>query len=97
MDYRLRGRAAEMRQRWEVLRGERNERTRRLTAAAEAQALGRGGIAAVAEVTGLGPATIRRGLMDLAHPESLPPAGRIRRPGGGRKPLTQHDPTLQAD
>ena len=31
MDYRLRGRAAEMRQRWEVLRGERNERTRRLT------------------------------------------------------------------
>ena len=97
MHYRLRRRAAEIQQRWDALKGERNERTRRLSAAAEARALGRGGIAVVAALTGLGPATIRRGLVDLDHPEGLPPAGRIRRAGGGRKPLTVHDPTLRTD
>ena len=50
----------------------------------------------VAEVTGLDRATIRRGLADLTHPDRLPPAGRQRRPGGGRKALTADDPTLVA-
>ena len=58
--------------------------------------MGRGGIAVVAEVTGLDRATIRRGLADVAHPDRLPPAGRQRRPGGGRKPRTADDPTLAA-
>ena len=58
--------------------------------------MGRGGIAVVAEVTGLERATIRRGLADLTHPARLPPAGRQRRPGGGRKALTADDPTLAA-
>ena len=97
MHYRIRARIAEMQTRWDAVKGERNERTRRLTAAAEARALGRGGIAAVAAVTGLGVATIRRGLADLDHPDGLPPAGRLRRVGGGRKPLTVHDPTLRDD
>ena len=50
----------------------------------------------MAEVTGLDRATIRRGLADLTHPDRLPPAGRQRRPGGGRKALTADDPTLVA-
>ena len=58
--------------------------------------MGRGGIAVVAEVTGLDRATIRRGLADLTHPDQLPPTGRQRRPGGGRKPRTADDPTLAA-
>ena len=75
-----------------------DERARRLWAAVEARAIGRGGISQVAEATRLSPATIRAGLQELAHPVS-PPAPqamveRVRRPGGGRKPLGAHDPSL---
>ena len=97
MHYRFREQAAGVRQRWDAVKAERTERTRRLTAAAEAQTLGRGGIAVVAEVTGVSRATIRRGLQDLRHPETLPGPGRVRRPGAGRKALTMHDPTLRED
>lgn len=76
-----------------------DERSRRLWAAAEARAIGRGGISRVAEATGLSRITIRSGLSEL-YP--LPPApgrgasaGRTRRQGGGRKPLTEHDPKLE--
>jgi hypothetical protein len=75
-----------------------DERARRLWAAAEAHAIGRGGISRVAEATGMSRITIRRGLREL-HPQSPPidrgaTAGRTRRHGGGRKPLTEHDPKL---
>lgn len=75
-----------------------DERARRLWAAAEAQAIGRGGIARVAEATGLSRITIRTGLREL-HPSSpadapLSGASRIRRQGGGRRLLTEHDPKL---
>jgi hypothetical protein len=72
-----------------------DERARRLWAAVEAHAIGRGGISRVAEATGLSRITIRAGLREL-HP-STPAlgrgaiAGRTRRRGGGRKPLTEHD------
>jgi hypothetical protein len=73
-----------------------DERARRLWAATEARAIGRGGISRVAEATGLSRITIRAGLNELrAAPggdDDL--AGRVRRPGGGRKPLTEHDPKL---
>jgi hypothetical protein len=72
------------------------ERARRLWAATEARAIGRGGISRVAEATGLSRITIRAGLNEL---RSTPGGegdvvGRVRRPGGGRKPLTEHDPEL---
>ena len=76
--------------------GELDERRRRLWAAAEAQAAGRGGVAAVARATGISQETIRRGLRELASGETLPP-GRVRRPGGGRKRLADKDATLLAD
>lgn len=41
-------------------------------------------------------ATIAQGVFELAEETRLP-AGRIRRAGGGRKPLTETDPTLRAD
>ena len=82
--------------RHEALAGLLNERDRRLHAASEAKAAGRGGIAAVSRAIGVARSTIGRGLKDLAAPERLP-AGRIRRAGGGRKRLTEVDPTLLRD
>ena len=74
-----------------------NERDRRLHTASEAKALGRGGIAAVSRAMGVARSTIERGLKDLASPERLA-NGRVRREGGGRKPLTDEaDPTLIGD
>ena len=70
-----------------------DERQRRLWAAAEARAIGRGGIAAVARATGLAHTTIRRGFEALAC-KRRQPADRVRKPGGGRKPLTALDPRL---
>jgi transposase len=82
--------------RYRLLAGELDERGLRLWAAAEASSLGRGGTAAVARATGIAPSTIRRGRGELASGGSLGP-GRVRRPGAGRKPLTETDPTLLED
>ena len=64
-------------------------------AASEARAAGRGGLAAVSEITGLARSTIGRGLKDLNGPP--PPAGRVRRAGGGPRSLTERDADLLAD
>jgi hypothetical protein len=73
-----------------------DERQRRLFAASEARAAGRGGIAAVSRVTRIAASTIGRGLKDLDAPPVVR-VGRVRRPGGGRKSLTQTDPGLLDD
>jgi len=73
-----------------------NERDLRLFVAAEANALGYGGAARVARLTGVARSTIHRGQKELASPSVLP-AGRVRRPGGGRKRACDQDPTLVAD
>ena len=80
-------------QRFALLSPHLDERERRLLAATEANGAGYGGIAAVARATGMAPSTIGRGRRDLAGGEQLA-TGRIRRPGGGRKPLTETDPGL---
>src|SRR6202051_3340962 len=73
-----------------------DERQRRLFAAAEARTAGHGGIAAVSRVTRIAASTIGRGLKDIEAPDSLAP-GRVRRPGGGRKSLTETDSRLLDD
>jgi transposase len=73
-----------------------NERQRRLAAAAEAQALGYGGISAVARATGVSRRAIAQGLKELAAPAANP-SKRIRRPGGGRKRTVTKDTTLLQD
>ena len=78
------------------LAGELNERQRRLWAASEARAAGRGGIAATARATGISVPTIRKGIAELESGERLD-AGRVRKPGGGRQALTDLDPTLLQD
>jgi Rhodopirellula transposase DDE domain len=72
------------------------ERSRRVWAATEAQAIGYGGIALVARATGMAESTIQRGLHDLQVRHPLPPS-RSRRAGGGRKRATVTDPTLLRD
>ena len=72
------------------------ERARRIWAATEARAAGRGGISGVARATGIGYSTIVRGLAELATGRGAAP-GRVRRPGGGRKPTLEKDPTLLVD
>ena len=78
-----------------------DERARRLWAAVEARAIGRGGIIRVAEATGLSRGTLRAGLRELDNPappdEERSSSGRLRRPGGGRKPLVDQDPDLLRD
>ncbi len=71
------------------------ERSRRLWAATEARALGHGGVAAVEAATGISRSTIQRGLRELesgAHVALA--ADRTRRPGAGRKPIYETDPTV---
>ena len=79
-----------------ALKPELDERARRLWAATEAHSLGHGGVAAIARATGFAESTIRLGKQALTSPLRSPnTARRIRRPGGGRKPLTaQHQKLL---
>jgi transposase len=72
-----------------------DERGRRRWAAAEARSLGRGGIAAVAQATGMSDRTIRNGLRELAEPDGVA-ANRQRRMGGGRRSREQEQPELLA-
>ena len=78
-----------------LLGNDLDERGRRRWAATEALSLGRGGIAAVAEATGLWDRTIRKGIDELTHGEGMAP-GRQRRPGAGRKSRADEQPTLLA-
>lgn len=89
-----------VRRKFELMRPLMNERMRRHWAACEAMTLQRGGIALVAEATGLSRTTIWTGLRELQHAEdgsaSLP-WERSRQAGAGRPPLQTTDPTLVKD
>jgi hypothetical protein len=69
-----------------------DERARRLTAATEAKVLGYGGVTLVHRACGLSRKAIRKGIREIEARITF--EGRIRRPGGGRKPITQSDPQL---
>jgi hypothetical protein len=84
-----------IRQRWVVFGSKLDERGRRLFAAAEARAAGRGGLAAVAEITSLARSTIGRGRTDLDMPWLG--NGRVRRKGAGRCAIADRDATLVSD
>src|SRR2546428_11930308 len=76
-----------LRRKFTRLASELNERGRRRWAASEALELGHGGIQVVAQATGLGERTIRRGRQELRHEQApASPGGRgVRRAGGGRE------------
>jgi len=87
---------ARLREKFAVLEAVLDERGRRLWAVTEARARGHGGQTLVAQATGLSRRTIYQGLRELDHLSGGHPAAsqRVRSPGGGRTPLTEHDPTL---
>ena len=87
---------ARIRRKYQMLLPEMDERRRRQWAAAEARELGWGGVSLVARATGLSRPTITAGMRELDRPgaERAAQAGRVRRPGGGRRPLTSTDPGL---
>jgi len=87
--------AQAIRKRWGAVGSKLDERGRRLFAAGEVQAAGRGGLEAISRITGLARSTIGRGLKDL---DGAPlPKGRVRREGGGRRHLSSRDATLIDD
>ena len=70
-----------------------DERTRRIMAANEALDLGYGGISMVRRASGLSRKAITKGICEIRE-GVCPPAGHIRRAGGGRKKLTVNDAGL---
>ena len=75
----------EMRQFFEGL----SEKGKRHYAAIEARKIGYGGQRYMAKVLGCSTKTIQRGQVELAENGEPLAEGRIRRPGGGRKPYDQ--------
>lgn len=84
-----------IRKKYQALCGLLDERGRRIWAAAEARSLPVGGVSLVARATGLSRTTIHAGLRELKDgPQQSLGSERIRKTGGGRKPLTHHHPSL---
>ena len=85
-----------IRERYAVLAAVLDERGRRRFAAAEVLTAGWGGIVAVSRATGIARSTIGRALAEVRG-GAEPGAGRVRRPGGGRKALIETDESLLGD
>jgi len=69
-----------------------NEKQRRLLIAAEARTLGWGGISKVAQATGVSRVTIHKALAEIESKKII--AERVRKPGGGRKDITEQHPNI---
>ena len=78
-----------------------DERMRRLIAAAESEAIGYGGVTAVARATGVSRRAITEGMKELSQRKRArrapPSQSRIRRKGAGRKRTAEKDTTLLED
>ena len=70
-----------------------DERSKRLVAANEALNLGYGGVSKVNRASGISRKSISKGISEISEGHQLP-QGRIRRCGGGRKSITENDPTI---
>ncbi len=86
-----------LQKKYELISYHLNERTRRIWAASEAKSCGHGGVAAISKVTGLSRTTIHVGMNELNCEEETLNPERVRRHGGGRKRLTEKDPTILTD
>lgn len=82
---------------FELLARVLDERARRLVAAAEAEALGFGGVTAVAQASGLSRGTVIRGMAEIKTAPKPVRGQRIRRRGAGRKRTVDQDATLKRD
>ena len=73
-----------------------NEKSRRLWAASEAKAYGRGGISLVSKAIGMSNKTIDKGLKEISNVTDNSDNSRIRQAGGGRKALDSQDDMVVA-
>lgn len=73
------------------------ENLRRWNAATLAMQLGYGGMKIAGEISGLSPPTIRKARQELEDDSVDWDGERIRRPGGGRKPIEQSHPEILDD
>ncbi|MCP4483042.1 MAG: ISAzo13 family transposase [Flavobacteriaceae bacterium] len=71
-----------------------SEKGRRLWAAVESRAYGRGGITLVCKAIGMSNTTVHKGLKELTSPDSSANNERVRKSGGGRKLLIDKYPKL---
>src|SRR4051812_49902794 len=85
-----------IRQRFDALEPMLDEQARRRFAAAEARALGHGGVTLVSKVTGIARSTINRGIAEIEQNRSAGEGGG-RRAGGGRQAKNEEKPTLLHD
>jgi len=83
-------------QQFEILRNELNEQQWRVFLGTEALKIGYGGISLVAKLSGADWKTVQRGVKELEG-ERARVQERIRQVGGGRKKVTETDPTLLRD
>lgn len=84
-------REIQLQEKYQSIKEHLDERSRRIWAATEARAIGRGGVTSVSRVTGLARTVIYAGLRELDDPERAS-MDRIRKAGGGRKPTGHHNP-----
>ena len=91
--------SSEVQRRFRSLSPFLDERMRRLVAAAESEALGYGGVSAVARATGVSRRAITEGVKELNRRRAARKASpsRIRREGAGRKRSIDKDPSLLED
>jgi hypothetical protein len=72
-----------------------NEAQRRWLVGREALRYGRGGVQRMVEASGLSKPTVLKGIRELRGKRKLADGeGRVRKPGGGRKPVEEHDPEI---
>ena len=84
---------AQVKKRYQVISPHLTEQAKRLWAASEALAIGRGGTTLVGEAMGISRVTITQGKQAVQECV-IPESARIRQRGGRRKPLRSHDARL---
>ncbi len=89
----IQGEQEHYRRLFRILADHWDEKATRLLGAAMAWSLGEGSHTAIHAMTGLAMDTLQLGVAQLQGDAALP-ADRIRRPGGGRKPITDIYPDL---
>ena len=82
--------------RYSLIKEHLSEKTKRLWAVAEANAIGRGGIIIVHEATGIARDTIRNGIKSI-NTTTNNNSNNDRKPGGGRKPISEKYPQIIKD
>ncbi|EFK12050.1 conserved domain protein [delta proteobacterium NaphS2] len=86
----------QVKQRFQLMVAHLSEKDKRIWAASEANTIGRGGDTIVCQATGISRVTIGRGKKELTG-KADGVKRRIRKPGGGRKRLSDKNPALIKD